>query len=135
MPSLIRTATICLVLFAPVVFFMASGCEKSQPVVDNTDAERRAAFRKDLKHTTTSVNAGDLASARKHLDQAKTKAVTYHEQRQVKSLDLLIQGSEAYMNGDTEKAKQHWSQIPDPILQREVRAKAKSEMNLDIPVN
>ena len=51
----------------------------------------------------------------------------------IRSLQALIEGAEALMNGNGELAETHFSRIEDPYLRREVRVKAR-QVDLKVPI-
>lgn len=103
---------------------LATGCQSTQ---------QPSMYNSNMNKCTESVKAGDLAVAKQYVSQAKLEAVTFDQKRQVESMEKLIEGAEALMEGKVETAKVCWSNIPDPQLCREVRVKAKTVMDLEIP--
>jgi len=116
-----------------VMAMFVVGCSSTPKVEVDPAAERDRQFRESLANSTGSLNTEDLPAAKKFLADATRLATDYDQKLKVRSVELLISGTEAYMGGNVEKAVADWSQIPDPILAREVRAKAKAELGIDVP--
>lgn len=106
------------------------GCGSTQ----KTEADPAGpVFGQHVAQTTAAINAGDLEAARSHLDRTRPLARTYEQKRKVQSLDQLIAGSEALMDGHVALAAAEWSRIEDPVLNREVRVKARV-IGVDVPL-
>lgn len=125
MPSNIRSLTLALVLMAPLALF---GCNKKQ-VVD-PGVENTRVFNEQIRLTTEAINEGDLDKAALHLEQAKARQATGVQRRQAESLDLLIQGTRAFIAGNAAEARKLWGEIPDPTLKREVTRAADVELKV-----
>lgn len=104
--------------------FMLGGCQEQSKV----------SFNQSIRESLDSVQAGDLAMAEMHLDEARPNAKTYENKRIVGSVDELIGGAQAMMAGDVTQAKADWSSIPDPRFNREVRVKADVVMGVKVPL-
>jgi len=103
--------------------FMLSGCQKN-----------RAVFNESVKLSVDSVQAGDMEMADTHLEKARANAKTHEDKRIVQSMDVLVTGAKAMMEGDVAVAKQQWSDIEDPRFNREVRVKADALMGVKVPL-
>ncbi len=104
--------------------FLLTGCQK----------QNKVSFNENIRQSLDSVEAGDLEMAGKHLDDARSKAKSYDDKTVVKSVDDLIEGAEAMMEGDVTQAQANWSNIPDPHFNREVRVKANAVMGVKVPM-
>jgi outer membrane biogenesis lipoprotein LolB len=91
-------------------------------------------YQDQIVQCTQAINAGDLALARVHLDQARAVALSAKQQRKVNSLDYLIDGTAALMSGDPDGARLAWAKIDEPHLSREVRHKARL-IGMDVPMS
>ena len=111
-----------LFLFTAAVVLI--GCHSSAKI-DHDAAARSDRFQEQLTWSTQAINAGDLEQARVHLDEARAAASNSKERQKVESLDKLIVGAEALMEGDPARARAEWSWIDEPHLSREVRHKAR----------
>jgi len=128
----IRVLLIAAALFTPAALL---GCQTAPtepiPVVQAIDTD--LIYRTAVVDCTHAIHAGDLDEARGQLTTARKFADSEQRARQVQSLDQLITGAEALLVGDGTTAVAAWSQIEDPILQREVRIRARA-IGLDVPV-
>ncbi|WP_432798538.1 hypothetical protein [Poriferisphaera sp. WC338] len=110
------------------IIMMMTGCSLiSETRVDNQ------LFRQHMVACTQAISHGDLQQAEVHLSEARPMAVTNRQKRQIRSLQALIEGAEALMNGNGDLAEAHFSRIEDPYLRREVRIKAR-QVNLKVPI-
>ena len=116
--------------YAMVLLFcflaITSGCQTPQ--------ETPSMYRTHINQCASAVQAGDLKEGEFYLAKAKLEAVGFEQKRQVESMERLITGAKAMMNGDVETAKAEWSKISDPRLNREVRMKADDVLNIDVPI-
>ena len=125
-----RWAQWALCVFTAVVVLNA--CH-SIATIDHEATARSDRFQEQLAWSTQAINAGDLEQARAHLEAARDAASSSKERQKVDSLDKLIVGAEALMEGDPARARSEWSWIDEPNLSREVRHKARL-MGLSVPV-
>ncbi len=91
------------------------------------------AFRQQLALAAASINAGDLATARAQLGDARASAAAPADVRKVDSLEQLIDGADALRAGDLDGARAAWSRIQEPQLGREVRHKARL-IGVEVPL-
>ena len=103
---------------------MLSGCQQPS----------RAVFNESIRQSVDSVQAGDMETAETHLAEARKNAKTHEDKRIVQSIDDLVTGAKAMMNGDVDAAKQQWADIEDPRFNREVRVKADAMMGVKVPL-
>ncbi|MEO1236597.1 MAG: hypothetical protein AAFX76_07395 [Planctomycetota bacterium] len=99
---------------------VAAGCQ-SAPKVD----QRLLDYRSAMGSATESIQASEFDGARGHIDTALRLAQDEVERQKAQSLGHLVDGTEAYAQGDVLGAKSKWEQISDPVLYREVRRKAR----------
>ena len=109
-----------------------SGCA-SPPNADTAAVASRNRFQEPLAASTRAIAAGDLDKARQYLVQARAAAADHHQQVKVDSVEHLIDGTEALMVGDPDRARTAWAQIEEPHLSREVRHKARL-IGIDVPI-
>ena len=106
------------------ILALTTGCQTPQ---------QSSMYNSNMNKCTVAVKGGDLEEARQYVSQAKLEAVSFDQKRQVESMEKLIEGAEALMAGDVQLAKECWSNISDPYLCREVRVKAQTVMDLEVP--
>lgn len=94
----------------------------------------KVTFREQMDKGIEAAQAGDLEMAKLHVDSARPCAKTFNQKRMVESMDGLISGAEAMMDGDALQARADWSNIPDPQLNRQVRINADVVMGMKVPV-
>lgn len=94
----------------------------------------KVTFREQMDKGIESVQAGDLEMAQLHVDSVRPCAKTFNQKRMVESMDGLISGAEAMMDGDPLQARADWANIPDPQLNRQVRINADVVMGVKVPV-
>jgi hypothetical protein len=96
--------------------------------------EARRAYGRAIRQTTDALNEGDVEAAREHLSSAKEhlKYLGAQELRQVRSLDLLIQGHEAYLAGDLDRVAEAWLAIPDERLREQVIERARLDLQIQL---
>ena len=94
----------------------------------------KEAFKDNMTDSVSAVQAGQLDQAAELLDSVSDCAKSYKQKRQLESMQELIEGSRAMMNGNATQAKASWSQIRDPQLNREVRIKADSVIGIEVPM-
>lgn len=112
-----RTSSAALVIAA----LTAVGCNSSPPKVEGPVEPANLA---SLQSASAAINAGDLAQARTHQQEAAAQAETDWETRKAADLGRLIDGAEALHVGDVDGARAAWQEIEDYELAREVREKA-----------
>ena len=95
---------------------------------------RPSMYRSHIDECARAVQSGDLQQAQMYVTKAKLEAVGYDQDRQVESMEKLISGANAMMDGEVELAKSEWSQISDPELNREVRIRAEEIMDIEVPL-
>ena len=116
-----KMAGISLLLAAIV---LAGGCQ----------TQRVADYRRSMTDGVRAVQAGELEQAEGCIENAKKNARGYEQQRQVQSMEQLIAGAQAMMDGRVELAKAAWSEIADPRLNLEVRRQADAVMGVEVPM-
>ena len=94
----------------------------------------KKAFKANMADSVRAVQKGRLDEASEHLDSACDCAKSYEQKRQLQSMQELIEGSKAMMDGNAAHARASWSQIRDPHLNREVRKKADSVIGIEVPM-
>ena len=120
-----------LAVLACGVSIMA-GCQgRKQP--GPTARLERADFKVEMNKGIEATREGDLEMARLYIDRARTNAKTVEQKRMVESMDMLISGAQAMMDGDALRAKNDWASIPDMHLNREVRINADVVMDVQVP--
>lgn len=112
-----------VLIFLCCIGFMA-GCQNQCKVT----------FREHMDLGIEAAQAGDLEMARQHVDSVRPCAKTFNQKRMVESMDGLISGAEAMMDGDPLQARADWANIPDPQLNRQVRINADVVMGVKVPV-
>ena len=127
----LRRLTGVLVVLVCAVAIMPGCHSKKQPGI-NVRLQRDE-FKLAMKKGVEAVRAGDLEMARMHVDAARPYANTFERQRMVESMDGLISGAQAMMDGDVNQAKNDWASIPDLDLNREVRVNADVVMGVKVP--
>lgn len=100
---------------------------------DESDDSTTVLFRRHLISATQAIQSTNLPLARQHLSEMKRAARTYDEKRKTDSLERLITGSEAMINGNMKVATSEWSRIRDPYLNHEVQLKARRVMGVNVP--
>ncbi len=90
-------------------------------------------FRQNILACTQAINRGDLTQAEIYLNSARPLAKSDSEQVKLRSLETLIAGAEALMEGDGRLAEAHWSRIEDPVLRHEIRRGARG-IDLNVPL-
>lgn len=121
-----------LVLLACGVSMM-SGCQWFKQSGPTARLERDG-FKVEMDAGIEAARAGDLEMARMHVDAARPYAKTFERKRMVESMDKLISGAQAMMDGDAAQAKNDWANIPDLHLNREVRINADVVMGVQVPM-
>ena len=121
-----------LVVLACGVSMMA-GCQWFKPSKTTAKLERDD-FKVEMEAGIEAVRAGDLEMARMHIDKARSDAKSVERERMVESMDKLISGAGAMMDGKPEQAKNDWASIPDLDLNREVRINADVVMGVKVPM-
>ena len=91
-------------------------------------------FRVEMEAGIEAARAGDLEMARMHVDRARSDAKSVERKRMVESMDKLISGAGAMMDGNVYRAKNDWASIPDIDLNREVRVNADVVMGVKVPI-
>jgi len=104
------------------VFLSFFGCQTGS----RGPTEGQLRFQEHLVECTKAVNAADLEEARVHLGRARAKAATPQEHQKVQSLEHLIRGAQALLEGDAAGAGDAWNRIEDESLQDQVRARARA---------
>jgi hypothetical protein len=104
----------------------SAGCQTSRGVTGDVSGEQ-------LRLSAQAINAGDLDQAKVHLSAARAGPGSPARDLKVQSLQQLIAGAEALMEGDAEGARAAWSRIQDPTLRTEVRHKARL-IGINVPV-
>jgi len=112
-----------------LVGLLAAAC-----IVSGCQQPSRAVFNQSIRQSVDSVQAGDMDTAETHLAEARKNAKTYEDKQIVKSIDDLVVGAKAMMDGDVDTAKQQWADIEDPRFNREVRVKADALMGVKVPL-
>ena len=107
------------------ILAVTSGCQSPA---------RPSMYRSHIDECARAVQSGDLQQAQMYVTKAKLEAVGYDQDRQVESMEKLISGANAMMDGEVELAKSEWSQISDPELNREVRIRAEEIMDIEVPL-
>lgn len=110
------------------VVWVAAGCQ----FVSEFKVSKQL-FRQNILACTQAINRGDLVQAEIYLSSARPLAKTESEQVKLRSLETLIAGAEALMEGDGRLAEAHWSRIEDPILRHEIRSGAR-QIDLNVPL-
>ncbi len=119
----------CMLVLAVVVV----GCQSRPDIgVAERTTNRYQACSELVTLSTHSIKAGDLAQAREYLQGAAASATTARQQQQVRSLTRLVDGAEAFRDGDPDRARAEWARIEEPRLRREVRHKARL-IGMDVP--
>ncbi|MEM9065166.1 MAG: hypothetical protein AAGB51_06705 [Planctomycetota bacterium] len=109
------------------LLLVASGCASTtSPAAEDDIAQTERSFREGLATAAYHVNAADLAAARRELTATETFVTTEDDAMKVRSMARLIDGAEALLEGDTERAGYEWSLIEDQALARELRLTAGS---------
>ncbi len=103
-----------------VTLALLPGCQSAAKAT-----ARSQHFREQLTLAAQAINAGNLATAKGHVSAARSSATGAAEMRKLESLEKLITGAEALMEGDAARARAEWSRIEDPVLNDEVRSKAR----------
>ena len=106
------------------VGFMA-GCQENR---------RQVTFKEQMNLGIEAAQVGDLEMAKLHVESVRPCAKTFNQKRMVESMDGLISGAEAMMDGDPLQARTDWANIPDPQLNRQVRINADVVMGVKVPV-
>jgi hypothetical protein len=89
-------------------------------------------FRENMTRSVTAVEAGQLDKAQQYINSAKDCAKSYEQRRQLDSMEELVNGAQAMMDGQVADAKASLSRIRDPQLNHEVRRKAQSVLGVDV---
>ena len=120
-----------LAVLACVVSVMAGCGWQKQP--GTTARLQRDDFKLEMEKGIEATRAGDLEMARLHIDRARPCAKSFERKRMVESMDALISGAQAMMDGDATQAKNDWANIPDLDLNREIRVNADVVMGVKVP--
>ncbi len=121
-------------LWLTVVFLLImlvsvlSGCS-STPLVEG---EAEALYRMRMRAAADAIAQAELETARIHLTEARSLAMTERQVERVESLEKLRGGAAAMMEGNVEAARVQWSQIEDPDLSNQVRRLA-GNMGVSVP--
>ena len=113
---------------------VSSGCQlfsKTDPSAAQAQALERE-FHEQLVATTEAIKAAELDLARSHLVEARLAAFRPAHKEKVESLDRLIDGAQALLDGDPSTARVEWSRITDAQLNDEVRQKA-AQFGMTVP--
>ena len=109
-----------------------TGCQGQKQPVPTARLER-ADFKVEMNKAIEATRQGDLEMARLYVDRARSSAKTFEQKRMVESMDKLICGAQAMMDGNATQAKNDWANIPDMHLNREVRINAEVVMGVQVP--
>ena len=120
-----------LVVLACCLSIMA-GCQGRKQSGPTARLER-ADFKVEMAKGIEATREGDLEMARLHIDRARSSAKTFEQKRMVESMEKLISGAQAMMDGDALRAKNDWAEIPDMHLNRQVRINAEVVMGVQVP--
>lgn len=128
-PATHRPGTIAALLALAIGCAVMTGCSFISEFSMDTQL-----FRQNIVAATEAIQRGDLEQAEVHLADARPLAQTPEQQRKVRSLESLIAGAEAMMQGDGLTASAYWSRIEDPYLRRQVRRQARS-IGIQVPIS
>lgn len=88
--------------------------------------DRRAIYDSAMLSTVSELRQGDLEGASLSLSTARRHADDDAQRRKVSELATLIEGAEAYMQGDRGTASITWSSMRSPELRRAVNMNQQS---------
>ena len=94
----------------------------------------KVTFKEQMDRGIEATQAGDLVMAQQYVDAVRPCAKTFNQKRMVQSMDGLISGAQAMMDGDPLQARADWANIPDPQLNRQVRINADVVMGVKVPL-
>ena len=95
----------------PVVLLAIGGC---------ATGERQARYDEAMSLTVAELRQGDLDSARSSVQIARSNARGDEDHQRVEDLTVLIDGAEAYCNGDRIQAGDAWSRAESPVIRRAI---------------
>jgi hypothetical protein len=118
-PTLAPALATAMVMVLAVAL-AAGGCAMGPTPSDL--AHQRA--RDHLAAATKAIHNADFPAARRELQGARMRAPNADITAQVRSLEQLLNGAEAFNRGSVAEAKEYWQAIEDPVLAREVHRRA-----------
>ena len=121
-----------LVVLACCVSLMA-GCQGRKQQYGAGLKVRESTFKVEMNKGIEATREGDLEMARLYVERARPNAKTFEQKRMVESMEKLISGAEAMMEGNVSQAKNDWAEIPDMHLARQVRINAEAVMGVEVP--
>ncbi|MBI9016555.1 MAG: hypothetical protein JEZ07_04755 [Phycisphaerae bacterium] len=119
-----KNCKIPIIMLLIMMGAMFTGCASKKPDL----------YKTNLRASIDAIKVADWATADTHIANAKANAQNHEQERQVQSLEKLVEGGKAMDDGNVAEAKKQWSQIRDPYLNREIREKSQAVAGIEVPM-